>query len=318
MDAPAIEDGPKVAILLPCHNQAATIEGVVRGFAEAIPAARIYVFDNNSTDDTARVATRAGARVYREARQGTGNVIRRMFADVDADIYVLADPARGYDPADAPSLVNALITERVDMVVGTRDGRVPGNGFAAPRDRRPFRERSFDLLYRQFFGGTLKDIGSGYRAFTRRFVRSFPAITTGFDVEIELSMHASQLMIPVAEIGLQDPLSQDRNAGKQRPAGESLRTGKMLAMLVKDARPFLFYSMFALVFWSIGLVLMAPGLLASPDAPNVSVSHELLGMAMLVAGFILAGCGLILDALGRSRVEQKRILFLTVPSLGAQ
>ena len=204
MDAPAIEDGLNVAILLPCHNQAATIESVVRGFAEAIPAARIYVFDNNSTDDTARVATRAGARVYREARQGTGNVVRRMFADVDADIYVLADPARGYDPADAPSLVNALITEHVDMVVGTRDGRVSGNGFAAPRDQRSFGVRSFELLYRQFFGGTVKDIGSRYRAFTRRFVRSFPAITTGFDVEIELSMHASQLMIPVAEIGLQD------------------------------------------------------------------------------------------------------------------
>src|SRR5215207_1503459 len=210
MHAPAIEDGLKVAVLLPCHNQAATIERVVRGFAEAIPAARIFVFDNNSTDDTARVATRAGARVYREARQGTGNVIRRMFADIDADIYVLADPSRGYDPADAPSLVNALITERVDMVVGTRDGRIPGNGFSAPRDQRPFGERSFDLLYRQFFGGTLKDIGSGYRAFTRRFVRSFPAITTGFDVEIELSMHASQLMIPVAEIGLDDA----RPAGK--------------------------------------------------------------------------------------------------------
>jgi glycosyltransferase involved in cell wall biosynthesis len=289
----------------------------VRGFAESIPAARIFVFDNNSTDDTARVATRAGARVYREARQGTGNVIRRMFADIDADIYVLADPSRGYDPADAPSLVNALITERVDMVVGTRDGRVHGNGFSAPRDQRPFGERGFDLLYRQFFGGTVSDIGSGYRAFTRRFVRSFPAITTGFDVEIELSMHASQLMIPVAEIGLQDPPPQNK-AATQNPIGENLRTTKMLAMLVKDARPFLFYSVFALILWSIGLALMVPGLLASPDTPNASLSHELLGIAMMVAGFVLAGCGLILDALGRSRVEQKRILFLTVPSLGAQ
>ena len=312
MDAPAIEDGLKVAVLLPCHNQAATIESVVKGFAEAIPAARIFVFDNNSTDDTARVATRAGARVYREARQGTGNVIRRMFADIDADIYVLADPSRGYDPADAPSLVNALITERVDMVIGTRDGRVHGKGFGAPRDSHPFGERSFDLLYRQFFGGTVKDIGSGYRAFTRRFVRSFPAITNGFDVDIELSMHASQLMIPVAEIGLQNLPAKE--AASQRPVGGGLRTARMLAVLVKESRPFLFYSVFALVFWSLGLVLMAPGLLASPDA----VSHALLGMAMLVAGFVLAGCGLILDALGRSRVEQKRILFLTVPSLGAQ
>ena len=316
MDAPAIEDGLKVAVLLPCHNEAATIESVVKGFAEAIPAARIFVFDNNSTDDTARVATRAGARVYREARQGTGNVIRRMFADIDADIYVLADPSRGYDPADAPSLVNALITERVDMVVGTRDRRVHGNGFDAPRDQRPLGERSFDILYRQFFGGTVKDIGSGYRAFTRRFVRSFPAITNGFEVEIELSMHASQLMIPVAEIGLQNLPAKD--AAKERPVGEGLRTARMLAVLVKESRPFLFYSVFALVFWCIGLALMAPGLLTSPGASNASLSHQLLGIAMMVAGFVLAGCGLILDALGRSRVEQKRILFLTVPSLGAQ
>jgi hypothetical protein len=286
---------------------------MVRGFAEAVPSARIFVFDNNSTDDTARLATRAGARVYREARQGTGNVIRRMFADIDADIYVLADPSRGYDPADAPSLVNALITERVDMVVGTRDSRIHHNGFAAPRDQRPFGERSFDLLYRQFFGGAVKDIGSGYRAFTRRFVRSFPAISTGFDVEIELSMHASQLMVPVAEIRLQDFPSQ-----KKRSAGDNLRSARSLAMLVKDARPFLFYSVFALAFWAIGLPMLGPGLLISRDALNASISAELLGMAMLVAGFILAGCGLILDALGRSRVEQKRILFLTVPSLGAR
>jgi glycosyltransferase involved in cell wall biosynthesis len=315
MDAPAIEDGLNVAILLPCHNQAATIETVVRGFAEAIPAARIFVFDNNSTDDTARLATRAGARVYREARQGTGNVIRRMFADIDADIYVLADPSRGYDPSDAPSLVNALITERVDMVVGTRDTCVQGNGFAAPRDQRPFGERSFDLLYRQFFGGAVKDIGSGYRALTRRFVRSFPAISTGFNVEIELSMHASQLMVPVAEIRLQDSPS---HGPKQRTPRASLHSVRSLAMLVKDAKPFLFYSIFALVFWGIGLAMLGPGLLISRDALNASMSQELLGMALLVAGFILAGCGLILDALGRSRVEQKRILFLTVPSLGAQ
>jgi glycosyltransferase involved in cell wall biosynthesis len=315
MDPTAIEDGLKVAILLPCHNQAATIEAVVRGFAEAIPTGRIFVFDNNSTDDTARLATRAGARVYREARQGTGNVIRRMFADIDADVYVLADPERGYDPADAPSLVNALITERVDMVVGTRDTSVPGNGFAAPRDQRPFGERSFDLVYRQFFGDAVRDIGSGYRAFTRRFVRSFPAISTGFDAEIELSMHASQLMVPVAEIRLQDSPSQGATKSSLK---DSVRTARSLAMLVREVRPFLFYSVFAFVFWGIGLVMLGPGLLVSGDVLHASMSRELFGMAMLVAGFILAGCGLILDALGRSRVEQKRTLFLTVPSLGAK
>ena len=313
MSSIAIEDGLKVAVLLPCHNQAATIGAVVRGFAEALPAARIYVFDNNSTDDTARAATREGATVHREARPGKGNVVRRMFADVDADIYVLADPAAGYDPADASSLVNALITERVDMVVGTRREGGAGNG--ASQARRPFGERSFDWLYRRFFGGAVADIGSGYRAFTRRFVKSFPAISTGFDVEIELSMHASQLMVPVAEIALDDARATIKVAAAPADLGHHVRIARMVAMLVKDTRPFLFYSFFALWFWSFGLVLMLP-MLASVE--GFALSNAFLGLAMLVAGFILAGCGLILDALGRNRIEQKRILFLTVPALGAQ
>src|SRR6185295_11977287 len=148
MSSIAIEDGLKVAVLLPCPNQAATIGAVVRGFAGALPAAHLYVFDNNSTDDTARAAAREGATVHREARPGKGNVVRRMFADVDADVYVLADPARGYDPADASSLVNALITEHADMVVGTRHANT--NGLGARQPQRPFGEKSFDWLYRHF------------------------------------------------------------------------------------------------------------------------------------------------------------------------
>lgn len=316
MSSTAIEDGLRVAVLLPCHNQAATIGAVVRGFAEALPQARVYVFDNNSTDDTARIATREGAIVRREARQGKGSVVRRMFADIDADIYVLADPAGAYDPADAPSLVNALITERVDMVVGTRRDGGLTNGHGTSHAQRPAGDRAFDWLYRRFVGGAVSDIGSGYRAFTRRFVKSFPAISTGFDVEIELSMHASQLMIPVAEISLDDARpASDVPAAPAGPGDAGIRIAKMVAMLVKDTRPFLFYSFFALCFWSFGLALMAPILLTSPES---EFSNAFLGMAMLIAGFILAGCGLILDALGRSRVEQKRILFLTVPALGAQ
>ena len=311
MSSIAIEDGLKVAVLLPCHNQAATIRAVVRGFADALPAAHIYVFDNNSTDDTARMATKEGATVHREARPGKGNVVRRMFADIDADVYVLADPAGGYDPADASSLVNALITEHVDMVVGTRRASAPVLGAQQPQ--RPIGERSFDWLYRHFFGGVVSDIGSGYRAFTRRFVKSFPAISTGFDVEIELSMHASQLMVPVEEIGLEDAPRQKSALGD--PASY-LRTAKMVAMLVKDSRPFLFYSFFAVCFWSFGIALMAPMLLAAAD--SFALSNAFVGLTLLVAGFIFGGCGLILDALGRSRIEQKRILFLTVPALGAQ
>lgn len=313
MSAIAIEDGLKVAVLLPCHNQAATIADMVRGFTEALPSASIFVFDNNSTDDTAREATRAGARVLREARPGKGNVVRRMFADIDADVYVLADPAGRYDPADAPSLVNALITERADMVVGTR-----GDPPAASRENRPSGDRAFEWLYRHFFGSSVHDIGSGYRAFTRRFVKSFPAISTGFSVEIELSMHASQLMVPVAEIGLQSPPPAKNVPPKPDILRDGMRMTSMLATLIRDARPFLFYAAFAACFWGIGLILMVPRLLAAESGVAEPPSGALFGMTMLLAGFILAGCGLILEALGRSRIEQKRILFLTVPSLGAQ
>jgi glycosyltransferase involved in cell wall biosynthesis len=315
MSATAIEDGLKVAVLLPCHNQAGTIGGLVRGFAEALPGAMIYVFDNNSTDDTAREATRAGAQVRREARPGKGSVVRRMFADIDADIYVLADPAARYDPADAPSLVNALITERVDMVIGTRaDDR--GGAFGVSGENGSFGMRAFDWCYRRFFGSASSDIGSGYRAFTRRFVKSFPAISTGFDVEIELSIHASQLMIPVAEIRLE---SGQALSEKKRAPADGIRTFAMLAALLRDARPFVFYSAFAVCFWIIGLIVIVPHALSYTESgPQQPISSVLFAMVMLLAGFILAGSGLILDALGRSRIEQKRILFLTVPALGGQ
>lgn len=300
MHPTAFADGLNVAILLPCHNQAVTIAGMVRGFAEALPSARVYVFDNSSTDDTARLATRGGAIVRREAIGGHGGVVRRMFADVEADVYVLADPAGGYDPADAPSLVNALITERVDMVVGTRE--------SASADRAL--DRSFHWLYRRFFGGRVSDIGSGYRAFTRRFVKSFPAIASGFDVEVELSMHASQLMIPVAEIPVQHRVPEH---GSKSDTIGPLRAMQALGLLLREGRPFLFYAPLAVCLWVVGILLLAPSL-----ASGSANAHALAGMALLVAGFILAGCGLVLDALGRSRIEQKRVLFLTVPSLGGQ
>lgn len=317
MSASATEDGLRIAVLLPCRNHAATIGGIVRGFADAIPSAVIYVFDNNSTDDTAREATRAGAQVRRESRPGRGSVVRRMFADVEADVYVLADPSGQYDPADAPSLVYTLITERVDMVVGTRgDQRASAFGMALPR--QPWGRRAFDWCYRRYFGDTVHDIGSSYRAFSRRFVKSFPAISKGFDVEIELSIHASQLMMSVAEIKLTDPPA----IPKVNPAttfGDGLRALGLAALLLRDARPFVFYSGVAVCFWTIGLMMMTPRTISLfDDRLGQAPAGTFLGTTMLLAGFVFASCGLILDALRRSRIEQKRTIFLTVPSLGAQ
>jgi glycosyltransferase involved in cell wall biosynthesis len=315
MTSLAVADGLKVAVLLPCYNEALTIEGVVRGFLAALPGAIVFVFDNNSTDDTARAAARAGARVFRELRQGKGNVVRRMFADIDADVYVMADGDGTYDPADAPSLVNALITERVDMVVGTRRGV----GQDAGRSGHAFGNRSFNHLYRRMFGGGFSDIFSGYRAFTRRFVKSFPAISTGFEIETEMSVHASELMIPVAEIDLTYGRRPEGSESKLRTFRDGFRILKMFAMLMKETRPFAFYSAFAMLFWIAGFVLMFPILVNWLETGLVPrLPTAVVATGMFIIAFMMAGCGLILDSLSRSRVEQKRILFLSVPALGVQ
>jgi len=310
-----LADGLRVVVLLPCHNEAGTIGEVVRGFAAALPGARIIVFDNNSSDDTARAAARAGAFVHRESKLGKGNVVRRMFADIDADVFVMADGDGTYDPADAPSLVNALITEHVDMVVGTRRP-------AAGQTERPghaFGNRCFNLVYRWLFGPDFTDIFSGYRAFTRRFVKSFPAISTGFEIETEMSVHASQLMIPTAEIDLAYGRRPDGSASKLRTFSDGFRILKMFAMLLKETRPFVFYSIFAVLFWAAGLVLMLPVLATWLETGLVPrLPTAVVATGLFIIGFMMAGCGLILDSVSRSRVDQKRILFLTVPALGAQ
>lgn len=308
-------DGFSIAVLLPCYNEARTIGAVVRGFAEALPGARICVFDNNSTDDTARAAAHAGARVYRETRQGKGNVVRRMFADIDADIYVMADGDGTYDPNDAPTLVNTLVTERADMVVGTRRHV----GIDAGRSGHAFGNRSFNRLYRWLFGTGFTDIFSGYRAFTRRFVKSFPAISAGFEIETEMSVHASQLMIPVVEIDLDYGRRVEGSASKLRTFRDGFRILSMFAMLTKETRPLLFYSLFAALAAGTASILMFPVIatyLETGLVPRLPTAVVATGLYVIAA--ILVGCGLVLDSLTRSRVEQKRILFLTVPGLNAQ
>ena len=309
------KDGFSIAVLIPCHNEARTIGAVVRGFAAALPEARICVFDNNSTDDTAREAAHAGARVFRETRQGKGNVVRRMFADIDADIYIMADGDGTYDPADAPTLVNTLVTERVDMVIGTRRHV----GIDAGRNGHAIGNRLFNRLYRWLFGTGFTDIFSGYRAFTKRFVKSFPAISAGFEIETEMSVHASQLMIPVVEIDLDYGRRVEGSASKLRTFRDGFRILSMFAMLTKETRPLLFYSIFAAAAGMAASLMMFPVIVTYfetglvPRLPTAVVATGLYVISML-----LVACGLILDSLSRSRVEQKRILFLTVPGLSAQ
>jgi glycosyltransferase involved in cell wall biosynthesis len=307
--------GLSIAVLLPCHNEAPTVGDVVRRFRAALPQATVYVFDNASSDDTARRAALAGARVYREPRKGKGNVVRRMFADVDADIYVMADGDGTYDPADAPTLIANLLGGRVDMVVGTRKGVTADAG----RSGHGVGNLLFNGLYRHLFGDQFSDIFSGYRVFSRRFVKSFPAISSGFEIETEMSVHASQLGIPTLEV----PLDYGRRPEGSKSKLNSVRDGMKIlltfVLLLKETRPVIFFGLLSAVLALTGLILALPifatwletGLV--PRFPTAMLSTGLMLLAALSAA-----CGLILDSLTRARIEQKRILYLAVPALRAQ
>lgn len=307
--------GLSIAVLLPCFNEEHAIGDVVRDFRAALPGARVYVFDNASTDATAREAVAAGATVIREQRRGKGNVVRRMFAEVEADIYVMADGDGTYDAVSAPRLVHKLIDERADMVVGTRAGVTEDAGRAG----HAFGNRLFNSLYERAFGDGFTDIFSGYRALSRRFVKTFPAISSGFEIETEMSVHASQLRIPTVELPLPYGRRREGSHSKLSTVRDGLRILVTFAVLMKETRPVLFYGALASAMALLSLLLAIPvidtwmltGLV--PRLPTALLSTGL----MIMAALFLA-CGLILDSLAFSRVEQKRILYLAVPGLRLQ
>jgi glycosyltransferase involved in cell wall biosynthesis len=306
-----VRNEPAVAVLLPCYNEEHTIADVVRRFRETLPHASIYVYDNNSSDLTALKARAAGAIVVREPRQGKGNVVRRMFADIDADIYLMADGDGTYAPEDAPQLINVLLTERSDMAVGTRRGVTDDAGRAG----HAFGNRIFNSLYKRLFGRDFTDIFSGYRAFTRRFVKSFPAVSGGFEIETEMSVHASQLKLPVSEIALDYGRRVEGSASKLSTFRDGGRILWMFAMLMKETQPLRFFGAFAVVFLGCSLALMTPVLFEYAETGLVPrMPTWVLSVALLLLATLAAVTGLILDSVSRGRAEQKRIFYLSLPT----
>jgi glycosyltransferase involved in cell wall biosynthesis len=300
-----------LAVLLPCFNEERTIGEVVRRFREALPAAAIYVYDNNSSDLTALKARAAGAIVVREPRQGKGNVVRRMFADIEADIYLMADGDGTYAPEDAPQLINTLLTERADMVVGTRRGVTDDAG----RTGHAFGNRLFNSLYKRLFGRDFTDIFSGYRAFTRRFVKSFPAVSGGFEIETEMSVHASQLKLPVSEIALDYGRRVEGSSSKLSTFRDGGRILWMFAMLLKETRPMRFFGAFSVLFLGASLFLMTPVLIEYGETGLVPrLPTWVLSVALMLLSILMAVTGLILDSVSRGRAEQKRVFYLSLPS----
>ncbi|GEO83735.1 MULTISPECIES: glycosyltransferase [Alphaproteobacteria] len=301
-----------VAILLPCYNESATIGAVVRGFREVLPHARIYVYDNNSTDGTALNAMLAGATVMRERRQGKGHVVRRMFCDIEADVYIMADGDGTYAPADAEELIRTLVTERTDMVVGTRRGVHADAG----RNGHAFGNRLFNRLYRFLFGSDFTDILSGYRVFSRRFVKSFPAVSAGFEIETEMSVHASRLKLPVAELELDYGRRPEGSHSKLSTFKDGAKILWMFAMLMKETRPFAFFGLISGMIMAASLVFMTPVLYEFFTTGLVSrMPTWILATALMMMSLLAFTAGLILDSLARSRAEQLRIHYLTLPAL---
>jgi glycosyltransferase involved in cell wall biosynthesis len=306
----ALYGDPKIAVLLPCYNEASTIESVVRGFREALPGARIYVYDNNSTDGTALKAMLAGAEVMRERRQGKGHVVRRMFADIEADIYVMADGDGTYSAADAEDLIRTLITERSDMVVGTRRGVHADAG----RQGHAAGNRLFNILYRTIFGRDFTDIFSGYRVFSRRFVKSFPAVSGGFEIETEMSVHASRLKLPVTEIELDYGRRPEGSHSKLSTFKDGAKILWMFAMLMKETRPFAFFSAISSGFMAASLIFMAPVLLAYFQTGLVDrMPTWIFSLVLMLISILMFTAGLILDSVSRARSEQLRIHYMNLP-----
>lgn len=302
-----------VAVLLPCFNEATTIAETVRAFRAALPAAAIYVYDNNSTDGTAEIARSAGAIVRHEAYQGKGNVVRRMFADIDADIYVMADGDMTYDPTAAPALIDGLIDGQLDMVVGARVEAAE----AAYRRGHRFGNRLFNRITLWMFASPFKDIFSGYRVFSRRFAKSFPASSSGFEVEAELTVHALELKLRTDEIPLPYGRRPDNSHSKLKTYRDGARILWTLVNMFRTVHPFRFYGLIACGLAATSLGLAAPIVqtwLETGLVPRFPTA--ILAAAIMQLAFLMLVCGLVVDSISDARREIKRMRYLDLSAIG--
>jgi glycosyltransferase involved in cell wall biosynthesis len=304
----------RVAVLLPCYNEETAIAQTIAGFRAALPDADIYVYDNNSKDGTREVAAAAGAIVRSEKMQGKGHVVRRMFADVEADVYLMADGDATYDAAAAPDLIRKLLDEQLDMVVGARKSAVE----EAYRRGHALGNKLFTGLLASLFGRSFTDIFSGYRVFSRRFAKSFPALSRGFETETEISVHALELSMPVGEIVTTYSARPEGSTSKLstwRDGGRILRT---ILHLYRIERPVLFYGSFSLFLIALAVVLAIPLAITYFQTGLVPrVPTAILATGLVILAFLSFACGLILDTVVRGRREVRRLHYLSFPAPGA-
>ena len=300
----------KMAVLVPCHNEALTIAAVTRAFRQVLPEGRVYVYDNNSTDLTKEKAAGAGAVVRSEPLQGKGNVVRRMFADIDADLYVLVDGDNTYDVSAARRMVDLLVNENLDMVVGARTDTADA---AAYRHGHQFGNAFLSACIALLFGKRFTDVLSGYRIFSRRFVKSFPALASGFEIETELTVHALELRMPVAEVGTRYSARPEGSTSKLNTYRDGLRILMTIVLLLKEVRPFAFFGTMAAALALESMALGYPLLVTYLETGLVPrFPTAILATGVMLLASLSLTCGMILDSVSRGRRELKRMAYLAV------
>lgn len=299
----------RIAVLLPCYNEAAAIGITVEGFRAVFPNAEIYVYDNNSSDGTTDVAAAAGATVRTERRQGKGAVVRRMFADVDADIYVMADGDATYDASAAPGMVALLIRDQLDMVVGARDSMAD----TAYRTGHKWGNKMLTGLLTLMFGMSFSDILTGYRVFSRRFVKSFPAHSTGFEIETEISVHALEMHMPIAEVRTTYFSRPEGSQSKLSTYRDGWRILTMMINLYRSERPLEFFGLIGAMLMIVAAVLAVPLVITYFNTglvPRLPTAVLVVGITIVAILSILVG--VILDTVTKGRAEIKRLVYLQI------
>lgn len=305
-----VQTAPRIAVLVPCYNEEASIAAVIRDFKAALPTATIYVYDNNSKDRTSEIARAAGAVVRREPLQGKGNVVRRMFADIEADVYVMVDGDDTYHAPSAPALVSKLLDEKLDMVNGARV-----TDWETYRAGHRFGNIMLTTLVTMVFGKRTDDLLSGYRVFSRRFVKSFPVLAGGFEIETELVVHALEMSMPLGEV---ETPYKDRAPGsvsKLSTFRDGFRILWMIGKLIKEERPMQSFGIVSLLLALISIITAVPLFITYYETglvPRFPTAVLATGLGLL--SFLSLTCGLILDTVTRGRREMKRLRYLEIPA----
>jgi len=304
--------GLRVAVLVPCFNEEAAIATVVADFRKALPAAAIYVYDNNSKDRTVEVARAAGAEVRSERRQGKGNVVRRMFADIDADIYVLVDGDATYDAPSAPRMIDMLVNDHLDMVVGFRIDQ----SVAAYRPGHRTGNWMLTSFLSFVFGQSFRDILSGYRVFSRRFVKSFPVLSDGFEIETELSVHALELALPVSEVETPYYARPEGSVSKLNTWRDGFRILGTILKLYRSEKPLRFFTAIGIFLALVSIGLSIPIIITFLEEGLVPrLPTAVLSTGLMIAAILSVSSGLVLDTVTRGRREMKLLAYLAQPAI---